>query len=200
MNESDARVRRTRKAIREAIITMLLEMPYEEITVRGIAKQAGISYKTFYLHYQDQHELEMTILNQILRELSQAPIPPTTLDIAESNALRLLNLSQNMTRSILALTKSPLRFEFGRLANQFAGAEVLRFEIEGLQGETMRQQRLRQLIVTHFMRNIIDLVGWWLDNDQPFPPEEMAEYINHLLTRPIWYLPEAIPQMDEDEK
>src|SRR5512145_814901 len=47
----DRRVRRTRKALREAIITLILEKSYEDITIQEITNRADLRRATFYLHY-----------------------------------------------------------------------------------------------------------------------------------------------------
>ena len=57
----DLRVRKTLTAIREAFAEMLLEMPYERITVTELSKRASINKKTFYRHYP--------VLDDLLREM-----------------------------------------------------------------------------------------------------------------------------------
>ena len=47
----DRRVRRTKRAIRNAFAELLSEKPYEEITVTDITELADINRKTFYNYY-----------------------------------------------------------------------------------------------------------------------------------------------------
>ena len=61
------RVRRTRESIRGAFSEMLLEMPYEKITVTELANRAGINKKTFYRHYAVLDDL----LEEIEREFAE---------------------------------------------------------------------------------------------------------------------------------
>ena len=47
----DIRVVRTRKALREALIDLLQDAPYELVQVTEIAQKALINRVTFYNHY-----------------------------------------------------------------------------------------------------------------------------------------------------
>ncbi len=54
---SDARVRYTKKVIREAFLTLLREKNVRQITVTELCRQAEINRATFYKHYRDVFDL-----------------------------------------------------------------------------------------------------------------------------------------------
>jgi len=47
----------TKKAILSTFEEMLVEMPFDKITVSALVKRSGISSNTFYYHYQDIYAL-----------------------------------------------------------------------------------------------------------------------------------------------
>lgn len=53
----DARVRYTRKAIREAVLELLKEKSSDRITVKEICEKAQINRATFYKHYDNTYDL-----------------------------------------------------------------------------------------------------------------------------------------------
>ena len=55
--KTDARVRYTRKVIRDAFLDILKEKPVSKITVKEICDQAEINRGTFYKHYRDCYDL-----------------------------------------------------------------------------------------------------------------------------------------------
>ena len=69
----DRRVRKTKRQLREALTTLLLEKKFSDITVREISELADVNRGTFYTHYRDTtdllHQLESSFLNR-LREIS----------------------------------------------------------------------------------------------------------------------------------
>ena len=75
-----ARVVRTRKAIRQAFLTLMQETEYQKITITGIAREADIDRKTFYLHYQSVEDLA----NEIVQDEADR-IVRTCLDSLENS-------------------------------------------------------------------------------------------------------------------
>src|SRR5271156_5884875 len=57
----DARMVRTRAALRDALLALLEEKPFDEISIRDIAGRSGTGYATFFRHY----ETKAVLLNDI---------------------------------------------------------------------------------------------------------------------------------------
>lgn len=53
----DRRVRRTRQALNEALIELVLEGPYDDIQVADIIARAEVGRSTFYQHYSNKDDL-----------------------------------------------------------------------------------------------------------------------------------------------
>lgn len=56
-SRNDRRINLTKEAIRAVFKKMVCELPYEKITVKGIAERAGINRNTFYLHYDSPDDV-----------------------------------------------------------------------------------------------------------------------------------------------
>src|SRR5688500_10603832 len=68
---TDRRVRKSRQAIREAFISLVLDKGFEAVTVEDIAERADIARATFYAHYSDKHELLTTLFDEITSEVTE---------------------------------------------------------------------------------------------------------------------------------
>jgi AcrR family transcriptional regulator len=55
--EPDRRVRRTRSALIDAFLGLVVEKGYEKITVQDILDRADIGRSTLYAHYRDKEAL-----------------------------------------------------------------------------------------------------------------------------------------------
>ena len=68
----DRRVRRTQEALREALVSLILEKGYEAITVGDIVDLANVGRSTFYAHFTDKDELLLRGLEQLHNSLDAA--------------------------------------------------------------------------------------------------------------------------------
>ena len=68
---TDRRVRKSRQAIREAFISLVLDRGFDAVTVEDIAERADIARATFYAHYADKHDLLTTLFGEITAELAE---------------------------------------------------------------------------------------------------------------------------------
>jgi AcrR family transcriptional regulator len=66
---TDRRVRRTRTAIREAFLSLVLEHGYDNVGVDDIAERADVARATFYAHYATKDVLLEVLFGEISSEL-----------------------------------------------------------------------------------------------------------------------------------
>src|SRR5215469_590889 len=66
----DRRVRRTRNALGDALIALIEERSFQDITVQDILDRAQISRSTFYAHYRDKDDLFLSDVEDFLELMS----------------------------------------------------------------------------------------------------------------------------------
>lgn len=66
----DLRILKTRKAIKEAFVTLIQTKGYERITIQDIADEAIINRNTFYLHYMDKPDLMENLCQESMEKLN----------------------------------------------------------------------------------------------------------------------------------
>jgi AcrR family transcriptional regulator len=67
----DRRTRRTKRLLKDALVTLVLQHGYDEVTVEDITEHADISRATFYKYYQDKQSLLRKIVDDLQTELSR---------------------------------------------------------------------------------------------------------------------------------
>jgi len=55
--EGDRRVVRTRRSLHDALISLILEKGFENVTVQAVCEKADVGRSTFYVHFADTEEL-----------------------------------------------------------------------------------------------------------------------------------------------
>ena len=82
--KTDLRILKTRKAIKEAFLTLIYSKGYDRMTIQDIADEAMINRNTFYLHYVDKIELMESLCQDSIDQLDVC-IHLETKDIDEMN-------------------------------------------------------------------------------------------------------------------
>src|SRR5829696_2308767 len=70
--KGDARVRRTRDSLGDALIALMQEKSFDTITVQDVLDRAHVSRSTFYSHYSDKDDLLMSDAEEFFESISMA--------------------------------------------------------------------------------------------------------------------------------
>jgi len=70
LNDTDSRVQRTRRALFDAFSGLVLEQPYDDISIAEIIQQAGIARSTFYQHFKNKDDILADSMSPMLDVLA----------------------------------------------------------------------------------------------------------------------------------
>src|SRR5689334_13297891 len=70
-DKQDRRSQRTRRLVSSAMMELLKEKRYDEITVQDLLDRAGIGRATFYTHYFDKEDVLASLSEQMLEQFRQ---------------------------------------------------------------------------------------------------------------------------------
>jgi AcrR family transcriptional regulator len=74
---SDARVRRTQRRLREAIVSLIHEKSYPAIVVNDILERADVGRSAFYAHFPNKDALLASGIEQMLHATAPRTLPPS---------------------------------------------------------------------------------------------------------------------------
>lgn len=83
-DSSDRRIVRTRRMLKEALISLMEEKDFEDITVQHIAERANINRATFYAHFEDIYALLAYIIKEGFMEVLNKRISDKKLNEEEA--------------------------------------------------------------------------------------------------------------------
>jgi len=176
---SDARIVRTREALRQAMTELAAESPLEAITVRAIAARAGVGYATFFRHYADKDALLAEVSELLIREFLKQVRP---LMMQQDRAAAARSLCQYVLDH-LAIHKALLAGGSG---------ETVRAEMLHQAMTVMAAQRQRppdgpmdDLLLFHVVSTILNLLAWWLRNLDTVDAATMAEVVERTVLTPV---------------
>ena len=67
---TDRRVRRTRRALQDAFVALVLEHGYDKVSIEDITVRADVARATFYAHYARKEELLTAVFTELLNDLA----------------------------------------------------------------------------------------------------------------------------------
>ena len=71
----DLRQRKTRRQLTQALVELMEERPFQELSVTDICRRAMVHRTTFYAHFNDKQELLHYLMVQVERECIAACVP-----------------------------------------------------------------------------------------------------------------------------
>lgn len=175
---TDARVVQTREALRQALLELLDQKPLEEITIREIAATAGIGYTTFFRHHTSREDLLNDIAESEIQKLFDLMLPAFDPADNRAGALALCHYVADhralWSRLLAGGAAAKLREEFLRKTREFATVEGsyhdwLPPEIGSIFGASAT----------------LELLIWWLQQEDPIPVEQLATIHERLVVRPL---------------
>lgn len=197
MNEegTDRRIRKTRRALRQSLITLLRSKKLRDITVKELCEHADINRGTFYTHYRDVYDLFEKIEEEIFAEMAAA----------------LQNYS--LTEDMLELRRGlPCFLEtFGYLVENYELCIVLlgnnrdqafidrlsavgrdRCVSEWVKMYHMKSSREAEYFYTFTVSGCIGILQYWLSNGRKETAEELALLAEQFILRGIPMLKESV--------
>jgi AcrR family transcriptional regulator len=184
---SDARVVRTREALREAMTELATESPLEAITVRAIAARAGVGYATFFRHYPDKDALLADVADRLIREFLQRVAPLLT----EHDRAAAARTMCDFVMEHLAIYQALLAGGSGETVR----AEMLRQTLKTMAATRKRRPDgpFDDLMLFHLVSAILNLLTWWLRHLDEIDAETMAEIIERTVLTPVVALRQQPP-------
>lgn len=170
----------SKQYIKKALILLLEEKTFEQISISDITRKAGINRGTFYLHFKDKYDMLMQFKEELL-----------------SNLYTMLNKGSIETDhyNILVNTFSYLKsdFEFIQALSKISSISfsktikdfVLDFILEFPKAKTVIAEHYAipyHYAIQVYLASIESLISYWVATGGNESPQEMTDIISKVLT------------------
>jgi AcrR family transcriptional regulator len=181
MDTRDRRVTRTRKLLRQALLELVGEKPYEEIRIRDLTDRADIGYATFFRHYDGVDDLMLETCTGIIEELESLAAQAGDVHFKQEGTLIFQNVAANpsMYRGILG---------------SHAFRRRLRVHLQGMIQKHLNRNAAGigstpiplDVAAVHMASSLLGLIEWWLEGRMKAPIDLMAAIYERLVIRATW--------------
>lgn len=176
----DRRSQRTRQLLSTALIEVMLEKRYDEITVQDIIDRANVGRSTFYAHYLDKEDLLVGGFTRVLDALTQHGESFGTGELVPPSLVPFFQHVQEHHRLYAALARGggiDLLYKKGHERMRENIEQQLRAAIPAAQIPAVPLH----LVATHIAGAILTMLTWWLEQGMPYPPERMDAMFQQLI-------------------
>lgn len=179
--KTDARVRRTRDALGDALVALMQEKPFDTITVQDVLDRAHVGRSTFYAHYSDKDDLLMSDADEFYERLAMG------LSARGENSDRVFPVKEffghiaEAKQFVNALSSAGKMQEQLELAREHFARGIERRLAELPRGNSIPASDRGAIAFAH-AGALLSLLTWWVDRGMKQSPAEM----DALFHRIVW--------------
>lgn len=177
MIKVDRRIRKSQEAIKTAVIELMTEKNFDDITLQDISDRADVSRGTIYLHYVDKYDLLNKLIDGHMEELSEICQSFADMEWKDSIIPWFKYLEQNyLFFSTMLASKGATQFR-----NKLVEYLTEDFK-EEVQSSQVRKSGLSEdVILQYVVMSYVGVVEWWIKNEMSHTPEVMSEQLGVLI-------------------
>lgn len=173
----DRRVRRTREALREALLQLMTECGWDSVDVQALCERADVARSTFYQHFPNKETLLTESLAE-LRAMLEAEAEPSASGLAFLPGL-LAHVEENRSLVAALVGRRSALFVHERFRDMLVA--LLERDVEGGTPSTpgwQAQARARAQAGALF-----ELINWWLGANRPHSAADVEASFRALWAR-----------------
>lgn len=174
----DARVVRSREALRQALLALIGEKPFDQLSVREIAARAGVTFPTFYRHFSTKEELLSAIATDEVRQL--LAIMTDHLDQRDA-----------YVSSLAVCAHVDDRRELWKILLTTGATGAMREEFLKTSREISAQKgRINpdvpaELIAPILVAGMFETLSWWLRQPEGYSVKRIARFMEKIVLEPV---------------
>ena len=183
-NTDDRRAKRSRRLLKEGLLSLMQEKKFKDISARDITESADLNRGTFYLHYPDTQALLESIEDDLLGEAQQ--IVDQHLEefhagvSLEPLLLPILDFIQEKYKTITLLLRNSNASSFLDKLHNLIYKYCLDYARERFQ---IRDEIQLNYFLSYVSFGIMGMVKEWTDVEMTIPKEKIISYADDLLNR-----------------
>ena len=173
----DRRTLKTRKALSNALISLMREKNYEAISVQEILDRADIGRSTFYTHYCDKNELLVAGLQGLKAFLQDAQ--KSVASTATSSHIKVIGFSlamfehANDHKDVFRSLVNGQGWTIVSKNMEEIIVQLMKKEARPLYNKTIASAIPFDLFIDFLGATFIAVITWWFHYKHPLSPEEI---------------------------
>ncbi len=178
LNNTDRRVKRTKKALRDALLKLLETKSINEISVTELTTLADVNRATFYFYYTDLYDMLTQIqsetyyaFSQVINESSSSI---TSIEGFTEYAERLLTYCKEQ--------ETLVRFIINNDTNNQLYKQIQIMMLHNIPNskDTFAEDNPARYSTNYILNAMVGIMIDWMEEGMKIPPHDLAEFCAHI--------------------
>ena len=177
----DRRVERTRSLLYNALLELIMEKPYNKITVQEIIDRANVGRSTFYSHFTDKDDLLRSGMNHLRFDIREGFSEETGNNVLISVRHIFEHVAANYRPYRALMSNTGLQGM--RRAGDESISKAFVEHLEHARQHANLEFPAPPVILAQFLSGALhSLIFWWLQEQMPYTPAEMDEMFGKIIS------------------
>jgi AcrR family transcriptional regulator len=177
--KEDQRIRRTRDRLGDALVELLVQMPFDDITVQDVLDGAGVSRSTFYAHYRDKNDLFLSDAEDFFEAMATALTRFRDKSDRIAPVQELFAHVGEVRPFYNALVESGRHHDVMELGQEHF-ARGMEERLRGMARAQNIRSDQRAVIARGLAGSLFALLSWWVRHETSSSPAEMDKLFHRL--------------------
>src|ERR1051325_11196231 len=181
LKKIDPRVRRTRRLLRDALVSLIVEKDYARISIREVTTRAEVAYITFYRQFESLDQLLMEVLEEGLGQLMnriQTLAKQSDTSALEIEGRLIFEYIEQKADLFHILFKSQ---SVTRVRKKIVRNIATIFQKSCLPLARSNNPMTVAITSNHIATSLLALIEWWLDNNMRPAAAQMGKIYKSLI-------------------
>jgi AcrR family transcriptional regulator len=178
--KADHRARRTRDALGDALVELMLQKPFDSIRVQDVLDRAGVVRSTFYAHYRDKEDLFISNADEFFEHIAMALAVRNDPSERVAPVRELFAHLIDARQYFEALVASGRVYDNLELAQEHFAKGIERRLSQIARGRAIPDAQRAAIAQAH-AGALLSLLQWWIRRGMSTPPAEMDELFHRIV-------------------
>lgn len=180
--KEDRRIRKSKRAIRQALVKMLSQKNLEDITITEISKEADVNRKTFYNYYETTYQVIEEIENDIVRSFEEV--------LSNINIKEDLKQPIKIFETLTSIIQNDFEFYSDLIKSQKVGGIILISKISDvfkqrvravLPVEMFEDDFTMELSINFIIAGMLEVYKVWLQDSKGISLEKLSKGMSTII-------------------
>jgi len=177
----DRRAVRTQRMIKQALMELMHDMRYEDITVQHIIDRADVGRSTFYAHYSDKDEVAKEFLEGMMESITRGVKPGGEEKSAAFPIAEMFRHLRSQQLSAHGVWQSNRGRDYLFSVGQAYWNRRIERELKTRLGKGGGSKVPLPVAAQMVTGAATALLNWWIKNKMPYSPEEMQDMFDRVV-------------------